>query len=104
MIFMRNLIFKRIFEPQTLKKRYFLEKQNMLSHRGEYSEQVFLRKTFSKKYPENERLCKNYFWDYLKIIGKIDFFEFCDSQNSCKMLSNPKDIVISSHLGIVSTN
>jgi hypothetical protein len=79
---MGHLTPKRTFEPETLEKRYFLQKQNMLSHRGEYSEQVFIRKTFSKKYPENERLCKN----------------------SCKMFSNPKDIVISSHLGIVSTN
>ncbi len=76
----------------------------MSSGGGEYSEQDFMSKTFFKSIVRMGDSVRTTFGTILKITGKIDFVEFCNSQNSYKMLANPKDIVIFGHLSIVSTN
>ncbi len=76
----------------------------MSSGGGEYSEQDFISKSFLKSIVRMEDSVRTTFGTILNITGKIDFVEFCNSQNSYKMLPNPKDIVIFVHLDILSTN
>jgi hypothetical protein len=76
----------------------------MPSGGDDYSEQDFMSKSFLESIVRMGDSVRTTFGTILKTTGKIDFVEFCNSQNSYKMLPNPKDIVIFVHLDILSTN
>jgi hypothetical protein len=60
-----------------------------------------MSKTFFKSIVRMGDSVRTTFGTILNITGKIDFVEFCNSQNSYKMLPNPKDIVIFVHFDIL---